>query len=84
MQLDRLATGFDRDQCDHIGQFLKVLANKFSFKSSPNILQILGAILKYVAFFLKMLFIIFRQLFENLGYFKLRHLVTLIGRLDRF
>ena len=33
-------------QCDQIGQFLKVLGNKFSYKSSPIIWWLLGAFRK--------------------------------------
>ena len=32
------------DQCDQIGQFLQVLGNKLSHKSSPNILVIFWTI----------------------------------------
>ena len=31
------------NQCDQIGRFLKVLDNKFAYKSSPNRLMTFGA-----------------------------------------
>ena len=32
------------EQCDQIGRFLKVLGGKFTFKSYPNVWQLLGLI----------------------------------------
>ena len=33
-------------QCDQIGQFFKVLGNKLSLSSSPNICQLFGLLLR--------------------------------------
>ena len=40
-------------QCDQIGRFLKVLGNKFSFKSSPKVFCDFWALLKNITFLVK-------------------------------
>ena len=60
-----------RNQCDQIEQFLKVLGNKFAYKSSLNKINDFFTIMK------KLAWVLFRQLLETFGHFLLQHLVTL-------
>ena len=59
-------------QCDKIWQFLKGLANKFAYKSSPKRLLTFGLFWKRPVN-VKSAWILFRQLLETFG-----HLVTLV------
>ena len=52
-------------QCDQIELFLKDLGSKSALKSSPNIRWLLSLFWKMVLFNLKLLWIVFGQLWEN-------------------
>ena len=53
-------------QCDHIGRFLKLVGNKFDYKSSTKSLLIFGIFWKR-SINVKMLWIFFRQLVDTFG-----------------
>ena len=65
-----------RTQCDQIGLLLKGLCKKFSYKSNPNIKLLLGLFRK-ILFLSKINIATFWANVEILGYFLLKHLVTL-------
>ena len=69
-----------RTQRDQIGRLLKVLDNKFYFKSSPNIWKTVWAFWKALHLKQKLLCLHFRQVLNKLGYFLFYHLVTLYVR----
>ena len=54
-------------QCDQIGRFLKILSNKFAYKSSPKGLVTFGQFSKKINWFNKLLWILFSQLLERFG-----------------
>ena len=67
-----------RVQCDQIGQFLNILGDKFSNKSSPKSKQLFGLFVitsllckNYCGYFLG-------NFWKHLGYILLQHLVTLV------
>ena len=65
------------DQCDQIGRFFKVHGDKKIHNSSPNDWQLLG-LFWITSLLCKYCWIFFlANLWENFGYFLLRHLVTL-------
>ena len=55
-------------QCDQIGLFLKDLGYWFSWWKSPNILQLFGVIVNASTFLVKLLWLIFGQLLEKIGF----------------
>ena len=56
---------FTNNQCDKIGQFFKVLGNKFTLKSSPKRLLTFGLFRKR-SINVKLLWILFRQLLKKI------------------
>ena len=52
-------------QWDQIGRFLKALRGKFSFKGSPNICQLLLAILRNVTLTIKLLWLHFGHFLDH-------------------
>ena len=56
---------FTNNQCDQIGQFFKVLGNKFTLKSSPKRLLTFGLFRKR-SINVKLLWILFRQLLKKI------------------
>ena len=65
------------NQCDQIGVFLKMLGNKVPCKRSPTILQQFWAIVKNCTFTSYRCGYVMGNFWRKLGYFLLRHLVTL-------
>ena len=63
-------------QCDQIGQFLILICNKFSHKSSQN-WWLMGYFEKHYLFKQKLLWLLYGERLENLGNFLFQHLVTL-------
>ena len=55
-----------RGQCDQIGRFLKVLANKVPCKSRSNIYQHFGNC-ENGTFYVKLMWIVFGELLEKFG-----------------
>ena len=64
-------------QCDQIGWFFKVLGDKLSFKSSPNIWWLFGVFWKHYFFGKTCCGYFFGQVYKKLGYFLFLYLVTL-------
>ena len=56
----------DRDQCDQIGRYLKVLGDKISNKSSPNDWQLFGQF-ENLSLVQILLVLLFGQLLETFG-----------------
>ena len=55
------------DQCDQIGQFLKVFNNKFSYNTSPNICYNILAFLNASVFKCILPWLHFGQIYDNFG-----------------
>ena len=67
------------NQCDQIGRFLKILADKFSFKRSQNILSVLGLFWKQHFLSKKCCGYFLGNFWWYLGYFLVQRLVALLG-----
>ena len=75
----RGGVGVSAVQCDQIGLFLKGLGEEFSFKSSPNIRQLL-AYFKRISLKCRLKLLSFGPYFlKKLGYFLSQYLLTLVA-----
>ena len=72
------------EQCDQIGQFLIVLGENFSYRSSPNVWLIFGLLWKQPFLCVNCCGHFLGNLWNFLGFFTLQYLVTLVLRLSSY
>ena len=74
LRMTFLTANICRQQCDQIGRFLKVLVNKFAYKSSPKILVTFGIFRNRSIYVKTALGYNLGNFWKDLGNFLLQHL----------
>ena len=64
-------------------EYFEVLSDKFSFKKWPKLMMTFWVKVKSIILLQKLPWVLFGQLYKNLGYFLFQHLVTLLTLLTR-